>query len=274
MKTFIRWPGNKSRYLDVISKYVPKHYNTYIEPFLGSGALFLHLQPNKWIINDINKDNIYLWRSVRYKAHDLLTNIIILLHKFDDVDDKLAFCKARTQELNTLTHSTWRSAVYITMTYLVYMGFLVVRGKYYFGSMEKNFNKPKYKPTLKNVAYKNNLLKVSDYLYKTRGKIKQVDYKDILQMAKTNDFVFLDPPYIEDHNYQFTYNTEQTVHSSFLDELLFQMKELDRKNVKWIMTQANTQSVRTLFKEYKMIRFKVYRGISHMHKYELLIKNF
>ena len=41
MKTFIRYPGNKSRYLKYILPLVPKEYNTYIEPFVGSGALFL-----------------------------------------------------------------------------------------------------------------------------------------------------------------------------------------------------------------------------------------
>ena len=58
MKTFIKWSGNKSKHINKFKEYIPKEFNTYIEPFIGSGALLLHLEPKKWIINDLNKDLI------------------------------------------------------------------------------------------------------------------------------------------------------------------------------------------------------------------------
>lgn len=45
MKTFINWQGNKTRYLKHILPLIPDNYNTYIEPFVGSGALLLKLEP-------------------------------------------------------------------------------------------------------------------------------------------------------------------------------------------------------------------------------------
>lgn len=55
MKTFIRRPGNKTNHLKHIIPLLPKEYDTYIEPFLGSGALYLHLLPKKAILNDLNE---------------------------------------------------------------------------------------------------------------------------------------------------------------------------------------------------------------------------
>jgi DNA adenine methylase len=44
LKTFIRWMGNKSKHLrhilPYILPYIPDDYNTYYEPFIGSGRYF------------------------------------------------------------------------------------------------------------------------------------------------------------------------------------------------------------------------------------------
>jgi len=65
LKTFVKWSGNKSMHLKHLLPYIPEKFNRYIEPFVGSGALFLNLEPEKWIINDINKDVICLWKLVQ-----------------------------------------------------------------------------------------------------------------------------------------------------------------------------------------------------------------
>ena len=75
MKTFTRQPGNKSRYIKFILPHIPKDYNTYYEPFVGTGALFLSLQPSKWIINDINDDLINLYIAVRDDLPNLLKSL-------------------------------------------------------------------------------------------------------------------------------------------------------------------------------------------------------
>lgn len=63
-KPFLKWAGGKSQLLPTINSYLPENFRdmdsvTYIEPFVGGGAmLFFMLQryPNikKAIINDIN----------------------------------------------------------------------------------------------------------------------------------------------------------------------------------------------------------------------------
>ena len=72
MKTFIKWQGNKSKHINKFIDYIPDFTGTYIEPFLGSGALFLHLEPEKWIINDLNKDLINVWNSVKNNPDEII----------------------------------------------------------------------------------------------------------------------------------------------------------------------------------------------------------
>ena len=73
LKTFIKWSGNKSKHLNKILPYIPSEYNTYIEPFVGSGALFLRLEPKKWLINDLNKDCINIWNNIKENPKDIIS---------------------------------------------------------------------------------------------------------------------------------------------------------------------------------------------------------
>ena len=77
MKTCFKWQGNKSKQLKYLTKEIPAQYNTYIEPFVGSGALFLYLEPKKWIINDLNKYNYKIWKL--YRLGEKVGDIYILV---------------------------------------------------------------------------------------------------------------------------------------------------------------------------------------------------
>ena len=118
------------------------------------------------------------------------------------------------------------------------------------------------------------MLDVSDYLNDTKGIILNTDYKTVLYKANTGDFVFMDPPYVEDHSYQFNYNKDEILDESFILGLLNEVKKLDYRGVKWIMTQSDTKEVRRIFKGYKIVKFPVYRAAKKEYTNELLIKNY
>lgn len=63
MKPLFCWVGGKSKELKKIMQYVPE-YTTYIEPFIGAGALFFHLNPDNAVINDIHSGIIALYREI------------------------------------------------------------------------------------------------------------------------------------------------------------------------------------------------------------------
>jgi len=63
----INWPGSKKRLLAQIIKYIPQNIDTYIEPFVGSGVVFIYLlfnsNINSFIIGDLNPDIYFLWED-------------------------------------------------------------------------------------------------------------------------------------------------------------------------------------------------------------------
>ena len=59
-----------------------------------------------------------------------------------------------------------------------------------------------------------------------------------------------------------------------INNLYQQVKKLDTKDVKWLMTQADTKQVKDIFKEYTIKKIKVYRMASKSYVNELVIMNY
>src|SRR5688572_14435670 len=74
-RPFLKWPGGKRWFVSQHSEVFPRTFNRYIEPFLGSGSVFFHLQPKRALLGDTNQELISAYRGLRRgwkKAHTLL----------------------------------------------------------------------------------------------------------------------------------------------------------------------------------------------------------
>jgi len=275
MKTFLRWPGNKQRYLKHLLPMVPLEFNTYYEPFLGSGALFLYLQPSSWVLNDKNKDIIHLWNTVKNETSKIITQLKYIASYINKLsnEQKIIYCKKITASLNNREFDTKRASIFLAMIMCAYMGHIFVKNRYVFKTLEEKLfrNKPLY---FSKQQYHHLLTEISMFLNDSKGSIHNKDYKEIMKKAKSEDFVFLDPPYIETHDYQFNYVKDENIKQDFIHELLNEVEKLNTRNVKWLMTQADTPFVRKMFEKYNIHSFKVFRLQGNCYKKELIIKNY
>jgi DNA adenine methylase len=275
MKTFLKWSGNKSKHISKFAKYLPKSFNTYIEPFVGSGALFLKLAPKKWIINDVNEDLMNVWSIVERDEEVIVENFKTFGEKLERLSKnrKIDFCKELTNNIPNMRHDARRASVFMLMKYCAYMGHIYVDNKFVFHGLDGSlyYDRPLY---FLSDAYFENLKTIGKFMRESEGVVTNVDYKDTLKKARKGDFVFLDPPYIEGHNYKFNYNKDEQLDKRFLTELLSELSKLDEKQVMWMMTQADTEVVREVFKSYTTNTFQVYRPASKQYKNELVITNY
>ena len=74
---------------------------------------------------------------------------------------------------------------------------------------------------IKNISTKIRILHTVDKFKRT----------EILNKSKKGDFVFMDPPYKEEHDYQFNYNKDEKIDNKFMKTLYNEVKKLDKKNV-------------------------------------------
>ncbi|RMG37325.1 MAG: hypothetical protein D6732_07090 [Methanobacteriota archaeon] len=75
MKPLIKWPGGKSREIKNIDGLIPQDFDRYIEPFVGGGALFFHLEHRNNAINDINQDLMQFYLLVQKQDEAFLDSL-------------------------------------------------------------------------------------------------------------------------------------------------------------------------------------------------------
>ena len=77
MKPLLKWAGGKRHIAEVLESHLPSDWNegTFYEPFLGGAALYLHLNPKKASLSDVNSSLIGFYQAVKDFPDDLLAAI-------------------------------------------------------------------------------------------------------------------------------------------------------------------------------------------------------
>ena len=65
MNPVLKYRGGKSKEISHFLKYIPTDYGCYFEPFLGGGAVFFHLEPQRAVINDVNSRLMQFYSELR-----------------------------------------------------------------------------------------------------------------------------------------------------------------------------------------------------------------
>lgn len=63
MLPIIKWSGGKRDEIQHFKKYIPE-FAQYIEPFVGGGAVFFHLNPRQAVIADVHPELIALYKTI------------------------------------------------------------------------------------------------------------------------------------------------------------------------------------------------------------------
>lgn len=199
-KPFLKWAGGKSQLIEQIKEQLPKNIFendfTYIEPFVGSGAiLFWMLEqfPNmeRAIINDINTDLTNCYNSIKGDVENLINilsewQIEYYLLAQNDAEKKEYYYDKRTLFNSRISNQTTQSALFIFLNRTCFNGLFRVNRK-------NEFNVPigSYKKPL--ICNKENLRAVSKVL--ERVEILNGDYSETLNYVTDNTFFYFDPPY-------------------------------------------------------------------------------
>ena len=76
MKPLFIWAGGKNKMLKHYKPFMPEKVKTYIEPFFGGGAMFIHVvkhyEPKNLIINDVNSDIVRIYKTIRDNHEDFI----------------------------------------------------------------------------------------------------------------------------------------------------------------------------------------------------------
>ena len=203
-KPFVKWAGGKGNLLQKLEALLPTDFDdlenvTYIEPFVGGGAmLFNMLQHHKCIkravINDINADLIRCYQLIANDPQILINRLKDIEHNYYCVDfpaRKELFYAYRDQYNSEGIHPDERAALFIFLNHTCFNGLYRVNAAGKFNVPYGRYKKP---------VICNEDLIMADYqlLNSVELVIRQPgDYKFIRQNLSRNhpNFVYFDPPY-------------------------------------------------------------------------------
>lgn len=258
MKPIVKWSGGKGDEIKKFISYFPQEYDTYLEPFIGGGAVYFYLNPKKAVINDLHKELTDFYISIKSGKSDDIYQFMK-----DHPNDEDTYYKVRNYDnIDTLDNA--KRFYYLRKT--------CFRGMLRYNKNGK-FNIPfgRYKTynyeDVKNKEYEN-LLK--------RTEIYNEDFSIIFNnYNSSSNFMFLDPPYdseFTDYGYcKFGKEEHKKLSECF-----------KTTKIRCLMIIGKTPFIEELYKDYiieeydKKYRFKLHSGRigDEINTKHLIIKNY
>jgi len=184
-KPFLKWAGGKAGMLRQLLPMMPTRFNTYHEPFLGAGAVFLALEAERAVISDINPRLIGLWKQIQKNPERLMNRIDELARH---QSEELYFAnRSRFNLPEGVIDDVERAALFVYLNKTCFNGL-------YRENFKGEFNNS-YCKEIKKVFYdRENIMAVHEKLRHT--DILNTSFETILERAVPDDFVYFDPPYV------------------------------------------------------------------------------
>ena len=245
LQPFTKWTGGKRQLLGELRSYMPETYGRYFEPFVGGGALFFDLAPEKAVINDFNEELINAYRQIKNNPAELIN----LLIKHKENNSKEYYLELRSVDrdgrISRMT-GVERAARILYMLRVDFNGLYRVNAK-------NQFNVPygRYKnPKIVNVDL---LYQISEYLNENDIEILQTDFAEAVKDAQTGDFVYFDPPYIPlNETSSFTSYTHEGFSYEEQVRLRDTFKELTERGVYAMLSNSSSPLVEELYKDFNI----------------------
>ena len=255
LSPIVKWVGGKRQLLGDIESVIPKKFTTYVEPFVGGGALLFHIQPKKAIINDFNEELINIYEVVKNQPNELIE--ILEEHERLNSEDYFYYVRAldRKENYNEISQNQ-RAARIIYLNKTCYNGLFRVNQAGQFNSPYGRYKNP-------NIVNTPTVLAMSKYFNSNNVKIMSGDYRNALKNLKKGSFVYFDPPYMPvSSSAYFTGYTENGFDKQQQIELKKECDKLTSKGIKFLLSNSDHPFIRELYRDYEIITVRAKRSIN------------
>lgn len=203
VKPFLKWAGGKGQLLTQLDDYLPQQLDgrpfTYVEPFVGGGAMLFHMlqkhpEIKRAVINDINPHLIKAYETIKNNPQELINRLAdmekIYYAQPNEDSKKSFFLEARH-----IFNEGALDAIDRTK-YLIFLNRTCFNGLYRENSKGR-FNVPFGRYPHPTICNKETILADSEVLNSVDVIILNSDFADTQNYLDANglNFVYFDPPY-------------------------------------------------------------------------------
>ena len=287
--------GDKFKLLPQLKENFPKDIDRFIEPFCGGGSVFLNVDANEYLLNDIDTYMIRLHEFlVSYSdcqgdfwnvlENDIKKYGLSATYMGKDVPQELRkeFVKTYFAKYNKEAYMKLRADFNENKTDMMLLYMLLIYG---FNRMLRFNRKGDFNLPVGNVDFNQNVVNAVnayfEYVKDRDIEFYNMDFQDFVNNAEPseNDFVYLDPPYLitfSEYNKLWDEDCEmRLIH--FLDELNAKGVRFAVSNVLWHRKRYNG-TFNEWAQQYNIVRIQSnyisYHDNTEKDSYEVLVKNY
>jgi DNA adenine methylase len=245
-KPFIKWAGGKGQLIEQIDVFLPMtlkngEIDTYIEPFVGGGALLFYILNNykikRAVICDINKELINNYRCIKNDLENVIIELAKIKNEYEQAKDRTVFYYQVRNDYNKNkingNYDSVKTARFIFLNKTCFNGLYRVNAK-------GEFNVPfgKYKnPTILD---EQNLRYVSKILENV--EIINGNYTDCKKYINGKTFIYFDPPYRPLNISSFTKYTKFDFSDNDQEALAEFYKDLDKLGCELLLSNSDPKN--------------------------------
>lgn len=250
---FVKWVGGKGKLRHALGAMLPRGVELmrHVEPFVGGGAMFFALRPERALLCDVNPDLINTYLSVRDEVSSVIQHLGKLAQghgeeRYYEVRDRYNAHKNKTQ--------AERAAMFIYLNKTCFNGLHRVNKK---GA----FNVPMGRYTNPTILDASGLYAASAQL--SSAEIKRQTFESLLSDARPGDFVYLDPPYEPvSRTANFTSYAQDGFGQAEQTRLRDVVRELDRRGCKLMLSNSDVPFIRDLYRGFQIDSVLAPRAVS------------
>jgi DNA adenine methylase len=250
MRPFLKWAGSKYAIRQHILANLPKG-NRLIEPFVGTGTIFLNTEYKKYLLAEKNPDLVDLFRFLQQEGEAFIQDCLPYFQPENNCAEKYAFFRSAFNDtLNKPEKKRARALLFVYLNRHGYNGLCRYNNK---GGYNVPFGR-----------YAERILpaeSMREFHRKSQQAVfEHADFRETFKKAKKGDVIYCDPPYVP------LTSTFRYVPGDFtIDdhmELAQLAEKLGKKGIPVIISNHDTPETRKYYKSARMSELSVFRPIN------------
>ena len=223
MKPMIKYRGGKSKEIPFFKSFIPEQFDTYYEPFLGGGAVYFCIAPEKAVLNDINAGVMTFYREVKSRYPEMRRQLDLLQEEYEK--NQMAYEALKKEHPDDRVENKNENLYYALRDmfnhktepeYLDSVLYFFINKTAYSGMIRYNAHGEYNVPFGRYKNFNTRLITDEHHKLLQGADLKCGDFSALFDMATEGDFMFLDPPYdciFNDYgNITFTNGFDETEH--------------------------------------------------------------
>ena len=249
-KPFLKWAGGKHKLVNVLMEKLG-HGTRLVEPFVGSGAVFMGVNFEKYLLCDSNNDLIPLFNNLKNNPEELLREVKDLFTPAANTEE--SFYTIRDEFNKAEQGCLRRNAIFVYLNKHAFNGLCRYNSKGKFNVPYGRYTAPK--PPIAEML-----------LFSEKSQLAEFEclgFEEAFNRLEQGDVIYCDPPYVP-LSATSSFTSYHTNGFNPFDQKLLALKAMEArgKGLRVVMSNHDTEFTREIYSEAEIFSLDVRRSIS------------